>query len=169
MNREQLDQIFGSQIFPGFPFRREDWIAVAFERNRYDNTRLPQQFFESASQHFSSPRNRSLFVSGDLFDNGKIARVDFKWQEYRSFMLSPDSFSLEYKIFSENLSCACWADEEITIFGGSPAQMNAVMDDYGGRDSFLSTMEDEFFLKSREGNSDMRHYLAGLLFPEQRR
>lgn len=33
-----VDPLFSDHVFPDFPFKNQNWLAVAFERNRYDNT-----------------------------------------------------------------------------------------------------------------------------------
>jgi len=169
----KVDDLFERAIFPGFPFRNRDWLAIAFERNSYDNTRLPEWFFRSASQHFNADGQNKLLIKGDCFalseQIAEVVAVDFDWDSYRNFMLSPESYSLEYKMASKDRSCGCWADAELTIFGGSPEEMTAVLADFGGADAVLARVEREFFLDERDGNEDLRAYFRGLLFPEHRR
>jgi len=167
-----VDDLFEAEIFPEFPFRNRHWLAVAFERNSHDNTRMPEWFFRAASKHFNPDGKSKLLVKGDCFAlDGQLAEViavAFDWESYRDFMLSRAGFSIEYKMANDDGTCACWADAELTIFGGAFDKMIKLLDDHGGRNSMLTRIEEEFFLDERAGNEDMRAFFRGLLFPECR-
>lgn len=172
MTARSIYDIFENHIFPGFPFRNRDWLAVAFERNSHDNARMPEWFFRCASKHFNRDGQEKLLIKGDCFAlDGRpkeVVEVAFNWDDYHNFMLLPEGFSLEYKMVSEDGACGCWADAELTVFGGAADEMTGLFDDLGGRNSMLASIEREFFLDEPTGNEDMRAYFRGLLFPDCR-
>jgi hypothetical protein len=166
-----LDSLFSNNIFPEFPFKNQGWIAVAFERNAHSNTRMPEWFFRSACKYYNPNGKNSLLIKGDFFlINGleEVVEIAFDWDSYKNLIFSPAGFSLEYKMIDKKRRCACWADPELTIFGGEPREMIKLLDEYGGRDHMLKNIESEFFLDRQSGNEDMRAYFRGLLFPQQR-
>jgi hypothetical protein len=172
MNLSSLEIAFEREIFPGFPFRNRDWRAVAFERDNYDNSRIPEWFFRSASMCFNDDGKNTLSIKGDCFaldgHVSEIVEVPFEWEDYRDFMLSPQAFSIEYKMVSKDGACACWTDAELTVFGGEAEKMTRVLDTNGGADSILEKIEQEFFLGASSGYEEMRTFFRGLLYPEQR-
>ena len=66
------------------------------------NARMPEWFFRSASKRFNPIGNNRLLINGDCFlldgRAAEIAGVSFDWESYRTFMLSPEGFSLEYNM-----------------------------------------------------------------------
>lgn len=171
MTKEMMNGLFAGQIFPEFPFKKHNWLAVAFERNMYDGARMPEWFFREASLVFNPSRELKLLVMGDCFTlegRNELALVDFTWDEYAKFMRSKDGFSLEYKIASDLGDFACWADAELTVVGGEQDRMDILLNHFGGRESMLGCIEKEFFLDKPVGNEDMRVYFRKLLFPSER-
>ncbi|HYG05103.1 MAG TPA: hypothetical protein VD865_01680 [Stenotrophomonas sp.] len=171
MTASIVDPLFSDHIFPDFPFKNQNWLAVAFERNGYDNTRMPEWFFREASNVFNPSESSKLLIKGDCFaleGRGKIACVGFNWDCYSRFMRSAEGFSLEYKMANGTADFACWADPELTVIGGESSKMDEVLDRCGGRESMLGHIEREFFLDEPAGNEDMRRYFRGLLFRDGR-
>lgn len=173
MTAPRIEDLFGEEIFPGFPFRNDNWLAVAFERDDYDNTRMPEWFFRAATRHFNQDGENKLLIMGEPVlsphFSQEIGDIPFDWEHYRSFMLSAERSAIEYKMASEDRKCGCWADPEMTIFGGAPEKMSELLNDAGGRDAMLAHIEQEFFLGEPTGNEDMRSFFRGLLFPEHRK
>lgn len=166
-----IDDLFSNRIFPGFPFKDRSWLAVAFERNMYDNTRMPEWFFLGASTIFNPSGRSKLLIKGDCFaleGRDEVAHVDFIWDSYAGFMRSQEGFSLEYKMTNDAADFGCWADAELTIVGGEQGRMDALFNRCGGREPMLERIEREFFLDEPTGNEDMRSYFRGLLFPDSR-
>lgn len=168
---EVLNSIFSKGPYPEFPFQDQDWIAVAFDRNAYDNTRMPEWFFRAASARFCSDSDIELLIAGDLFTGAGLPAVctqPFEWESYRTFMLRPEAYSVEYRMASDDLHCGCWADADITVFGGAPAQMSALLADLGGAEKLLDHMRQEFLLGDVAAYEEMDKYFQRLLFPEKR-
>ena len=168
----QLKSVFSADSSADFPFQNSEWVAVAFERNQYDNTRIPQWFFRTASERFGSEPNSVLLIAGDLFgqsEEDKVKRVRFTWEDYRQFMLTPEVYSVRYQMASEDLRCGCWADEDITVFGGDPELMTQVLGDLGGSDIMLAHMRKEFILSDVDAYPQFDEYLQGLLSPNKRK
>jgi hypothetical protein len=112
-----------------------------------------------------------LLIAGDCFQKAGLPEVSvesFEWERYRKFMLRPEAYSVEYKITSADLQCGCWADPDITVFGGAPAQMSAVLDDLGGAKRLLEHMRQEFLLGAVDGYEEMDQFFQRLLFPNLR-
>lgn len=171
MTHHMITDLFTDRIFPGFPFRNQHWLAVAFERNMYDAARMPEGFFREASRVFNPSRKSKLLMTGDCFvleGRVDVALVGFDWDGYSSFMRSKEGFSLEYKMASDSGDWGCWADQELTVVGGEQRKMDRLLEQCGGRESMLKRMETEFFLDEPAGNEDMRAYFRGLLFPDER-
>jgi hypothetical protein len=171
MNPAEIENVFASEIYPSYPFRNNLWLAIPFERDAYDGARMPEWFFRAAQKHFNPAGTGSLFIKGDCFvqdGHSEVSRVDFEWEPYRSFMLSKEGFSMEYKVVSDAGECGFWADPESTIFGGDAAKMHALLSEHGGRLAMLTRCNLELFGDSA-GYDEMRAYVRNLLFPEERR
>lgn len=166
-----LNSIFLRDPRPEFPFRDPSWIAVAFERNAYDNARMPEWFFRAASERFGRLGDNKLLIAGDCFIGAGLPEVcaqPFEWESYRAFMLGAEAYSVEYRMASDDLRCGCWADADITVFGGVPAQMSALLDDLGGAERLLNHMRQEFLLGDVAGYEEMDKFFQRLLFPAKR-
>ena len=169
---EALASVFSIHLNPDFQFRDETWIAVAFERNAYDNTRMPEWFFRVASHQFARSGAVGLLIQGDYFSEAGLSEVTvepFEWSSYQEFMLRPEAYSLEYRMASSDLQCGVWADADITVFGGEPTLMTAVIDELGGANVLLEHMRQEFLLGDISGYQEMDEYFQRLLFPGLRK
>lgn len=168
---EIINRIFLQDADPDYPFSDPSWVCVAFERNFYDNTRMPNWFFIAASKFFNANGATELFVSGDCFlDSGlpSVCVVPFEWESYRRLMLRPDLYSVEYRMASSDLQCGCLADPDITVFGGVPSIMAALLDSLGGSSRLLEHMRQEFLLGDLASYKEMDQFFHRLLFPDQR-
>lgn len=169
---EALNSIFLKNPDPDFPFLDPSWVGVAFERNSYDNTRMPDWFFRAASKHFDGMGAIELLIAGDCFSKAglpEVCAVPFEWESYRRFMLRPEAYSVEYRMASADLQCGCWANPDITIFGGASIQMSAVLDELGGAKRLLEHMRQEFLLGDVVGYEEMDQFFQRLLFPSLRK
>lgn len=160
--------LFSARIFPNFPFQREDWLAVAFERDNYDNARLPEDFFEVVSEEFRAAGESTLLIKGygEMFDRlpGQILEIEFCWAKYRQAVLSPPYYSVEYKLVGVAGSCACWADPELTVWGGGRETMSKVITRLGGERNLLDRMLKDFYLTpDGTDNEELRRYLRRLI------
>jgi hypothetical protein len=173
MIASQIKDLFEDEIFPSFPFSNVNWLAVAFERDDYDNARMPEWFFCAATRRFNQDGENKLLIMGEPVVSPhfsqETADIPFDWEHYRNFMLSTERSAVEYKMASEDRKCGCWTDSEMTIFGGVPEKMIELFNDFGGRNAMLAHIEQEFFLDEPSGYEDMRLFLRGLLFPEHRK
>ncbi|HSX63873.1 MAG TPA: hypothetical protein VLF15_04040 [Pseudoxanthomonas sp.] len=168
---EALNSVFREDLEPDFPFQDSSWIAVAFERNAYDNTRMPEWFFQTMSKHFGDFGKIALLIAGDCFAGAglpAVCPIPFEWESYRTFMLRPETYSVEYRMTSTDMQCGCWADADITLFGGTPVQMSAVLDELGGPERLLHHMRQEFLLGDVDGYDAMDKFFQRLLFPSKR-
>jgi hypothetical protein len=166
-----FERVFALSRDRDFPFRDMSWRAVAFERNSYDNARLPQWFFEAASGVFSPSGEGDLLIAGDCFDSAglpRVCRVPFNWTAFRAKMLEPAFYSVEYQIANSDLTCGCLADAEITIFGGEPVRMAQVFERLGGEERLLQIMRQEFLLGDTGAYEEMDRFLQGLIDPKKR-
>jgi len=166
VSEELFSRTFSAQMYPDFPFLDRSWLAVAFERNAYDNTRMPSEFFSRVAGEFNVSRSRRLLIGGDCFElDGRpaVQGVEFDWIAYEQFMLSPDGFSLEYKMVSDDGELAIWADPELTVVGGVANKMGRVVSQFGGVASNVRGMYEQFFLDTHAGNEDLRKYLRDLV------
>lgn len=171
-NADALNSVFLDIPTGDFPFSNPAWIAVAFERNAYDKSRMPEWFFRAASEYFGRDGAVEWLIAGDCFVQDGLPEIcaqSFNWQSYREFMFGPKTHSTEYRMAAADRSCGCWADPDITIFGGEPKQMSVLLAALGGPDHLLAHMRQEFLLGDVAGHSDMDHFFQGLLFPDRRK
>lgn len=146
-------------------FKDPAWKAVAFDRNAYDNTRMPEWFFRAASDEAQRLGDFRLIIADDAAVSGavEVHVLPFEWGSYSSYMLGKGASSVEYRMASENLLCGCWADPDITVFGGSPALMHSVFQALGGEDVLLNRMRQEFFHGDVQSYGEMDRFLRCLL------
>lgn len=157
--------LFSQTIYPFFPFAKKGWIAVAFDRDNYDNTRLPEWFFVEAHKEFARP-GAFMYVKGygeDFESTGECLEIPFEWEAYRSFMLAPKNYSPEYKIHGVANDWAFWADPEISVWGGDAAAMERIFSRIGGKEQVFALMLSDFHLSDLTANQELQGYLRGLL------
>lgn len=159
--------IFGRQIFPAFPFARNDWMAIAFERDNYDNTRLPEWFFVEARNEFARPGSQ-IFIKGygERFgrSEGDCVGIPFEWVTYKAFMQSSENYSPEYQMQGDSSNWGFWADPEISVWGGDAAIMARIFDRKGGKAHVVDSMFKDFHLSEMSANRDLQTYLRSLVF-----
>jgi hypothetical protein len=157
--------VFAERIFPGFPFTNDNWVAIAFDRDNYDNTRMPEWFFREAQAEFHRPGDVLLVKGyGEQFEKaGGVLEVPFEWSSYKAFMLSPENYSPEYQLKSSGIEWAFWADPEISVWGGSKEAMKRIFDRRGGRGAVLSSMFEDFHLTDFSRNRELQEFLRGLV------
>lgn len=158
--------IFAPSIFPGFPFQPSGWSAVAFERDNYDNTRVPEDFFVVMSEEFRRAGEQVLFVKGieAAAMPDAYLEIEFSWPAYRNAMLTRRNYSVEYRMVGAVQLCACWSDAELTVWGGESAVMRNVVERLGGQRTVEERMLRDFYLdENGTDNQELRRYLARLL------
>ncbi|MEI2454003.1 hypothetical protein [Lysobacter firmicutimachus] len=161
--------VFCERAHPDFPFRDRSWIAVAFERNAYDRTYMPEWFFRAASKRLGD--RVALLVAGDGFADAGLAEVcalPFAWEDYREFMARPRAYSLAYRMTGADAAFGCVADADMTVFAGEAARMEALLADVGGAGRLLEHMRQEFLLGDTGGYPEMDLFFQRLLFPSKR-
>ncbi|MGH8081687.1 MAG: hypothetical protein ACREP7_14015 [Lysobacter sp.] len=169
---DTLNKVFLDDPRGDFPFGHAAWIAVAFERNAYDNSRMPEWFFRGAAEYFGANGTVEWLIAGDCFKFAELPQISaqpFDWLGYHEFMLRPETYSTEYRMAAADGTCGCWADADITIFGGEPDRMSALLASVGGPDRLLAHMRQEFLLGDVAGYGDMDLFFQGLLFPSRRK
>ena len=167
---DKINSIFLEEAGPEDYFKDPAWIAVAFERNAYDNTRMPEWFFSAASRQARTHGDVMLMIAGDSALRGEedVHVLPFDWESYRTYMLKQGARSVEYRMASEHLLCGCWADPDITVFGGAPALMSTLLDEIGGTEVMLNHMRQEFVLGDVESYEKMDAFFHHLLTAARR-
>lgn len=158
---------FSSKIFPGFPFRNNDWVAIAFERDNYTNVRLPEWFFRAAQELLDSSGEIMLIKGyGEIFDRapGGVITIPFDWIKFETFMLAPENYSPEYQIEGSKGDWAFWADPELSVWGGHAVIMEKIFDRFGGKQKILISMLKDFYISDIEANAQLYSYLRHLVF-----
>jgi hypothetical protein len=160
-----VEKAFSTEIFPGFPFANRTWRGVAFERDSYDNTRVPEDWFRSALGAFG-PGTISVRGWGGAFERrpAHTAMVPFDWPAYREFMLAPENWSVEYKMLGSTQDWGVWADAEITVWGGSPELMERAFSALGGTECVLARVKREFGVVDGGRYAELRAYLETLVY-----
>lgn len=132
------------------PFRNEDWVAVAFDRDNYDNTRLPDDVFEDLVEVVRADCARFIICGSmskfsiDGYVPTQCEKTGTTWSEYKKFLMDNDNYAPEFFVFSESKNWGIWADMEITLLGGERRIMNKIIEKRGGVDRVLANMLDEF-------------------------
>jgi hypothetical protein len=83
---------------------------VAFERDNYDDARVPESFSRTLSEEFACLGDDRLCIEGygaafDRMPEGCL-EIAFSWDTYRDAMLNRDDYSVEYRMLSNGASCA---------------------------------------------------------------
>ncbi|MBX9400090.1 hypothetical protein K4L06_02120 [Lysobacter sp. BMK333-48F3] len=171
MSADAFGSVFTGPGKSDFPFRDSGWIAVAFERNAHGHARMPEWFFRAAAKRFNGDGAVRLLIAGDCFAQARfvdVCVVPFEWDRYREFMSRPELGSIEYRMASSDRMCGGWADADLTVFGGEPEPMTALLADLGGAGRLLQHMRQEFLLGDAAAYPDMDLFFRRLLFPELR-
>lgn len=165
--REIFSEILGPTS-ETIPFNDRSWLGIAFDRNAYDNCRMPERFFRYASQHFAESNDPEILIAGECFKCGglpEIAALPFTWESYREFMLCPSHYCTEYRMAGANSKFACLADADVTVFGGASGPMEKVYSSMGGKAEVLGGMRQEFFLGDSQSYPEFDRYLRRLVGP----
>jgi hypothetical protein len=162
-----ISKYFRDSIYPEFPFADPTWAGIAFDRDNYDYTRMPELFFRRAVDTFAEARRERIFVRGfgAYFDSrpGRRAIVDFEWTAYRKFVMSKQNYSPEYQMVGSSGQWACWMDPELTVWGGTAEKMNEIYDLHGGREHVLTMMRSEFRIEDDAAHAQMLEFFRTLL------
>jgi hypothetical protein len=166
MKLESIRALFAPTIFPSFPFAQRQWLAVAFDRDNYDNTRMPQWWFEAAAESFDATQSEILMGPCGPYEAGdkmEIIKVPFEWTKYR--LAAQDELRLcpEFILAGSRLDWGVWADPEITVWGGSSAGMNLAISRLGGKGRVLQLMQEDFGVSQSNDQQELISYLKLLI------
>lgn len=161
--------LFSQKIYPDFPFVKKDWLAIAFDRDNYDNTRLPEWFFGEAKLEFSQHQEPILLKGyGERYENiGDGIELPFEWEAYRQFMCTSKNYSPDYMMKGPANDWAFWGDPETSVWGGEAAAMERIFDRRGGKEAVFALMLEEFGIPfGLSAYHELQAYLRRLVYPQ---
>lgn len=166
MKLERIRALFASTIFPSFPFSDLQWVAVAFDRDNYDNARMPQWWFEAAAESFDATQSEILigpcgpYASCDQVD---LVRIPFEWSKYQAAARIDLRLCPEFVLAGSRCDWGVWADPEITVWGGSSIRMNRAISKLGGNGHMLQQMQEDFGVRQADQHQELAGYLQMLI------
>lgn len=167
---DQVKRLFGDTIFPMFPFQDRGWLAIAFERNNYDNRRVPEWVFRRGICLAEKGSDIIICGYGQPYSsvNGELGAicVSADWSAYSTFMLDRKNYSPDYFIYSTTGNWGLWSDSDLTVFGGDHEMMVPILESLGGTDAAIQFMRKEFGLLDFKTNQELDKYLHALIHRE---
>ncbi len=158
----RVNELFSNKIFPNFPFKKDGWQAIAFDRARYDFLRCPKKLIESISDNFG-PCITYLHGFGAGFNqkNEFSISIEFSVNSYSEFMKDKKCYSPEYYIVEGEERFMIWSDPDMFLFGCRKDDMKLISKSLlGGINSSLEKlMKEDFYLDDSVGSEDMCKYI----------
>jgi hypothetical protein len=105
------------------PFRLSGWRGGALDRDRYDNTRMPQTLLEAIIEASGSEQ---LLIERYAPDHLGPDRVDASWSAFFAYAHTPEHWSLEFVVFDASARWAVLADADVTVIGAESALADSI-------------------------------------------
>jgi hypothetical protein len=182
MNRSALEayltecwrtRLFSPSIYPGSPFRKMGWLALAFNRDRQGDQRFPPHLWAALLQSIKTQTAESVaFVcSVDELLGGTTAvqeqpfLIKLELDAVLAHFTSADAYLPEFWMAGASEDWGIWGDSDFTVFGGTPSLMAPVIDVFGDSQGALTAMCADFDVSLDQDSTDevMRIYLARLV------
>ena len=166
MKLESIRALFASTIFPSFPFSEQQWLAVAFDRDNYDDTRMPQWWFEAAAESFDATQSEVLIGPCGPYaaaDKIELVQIPFEWSKYQLAARNELRLCPEFILSGSRLDWGVWADPEITVWGGNSLAMNRAISRLGGKGHVLRLMKEDFGVDQSNEHHELIGYLKSLI------
>lgn len=170
--RERIrTNMFSSKAYPGRPFRKPDWIGVAFDQDK-NHWGAPEPFWRAllteAKQRFGE--SSAFFVGANDVPPGVEAlesegSFDSRYECLVEFLSTDHAYLSRMYIVGGSERWAYWQDQDFALFGGDPDLMSPVFDLMGGRASLLQERIRQFDVQNGE-DPEMVRYLTALLGSE---
>ncbi|MHC9086273.1 hypothetical protein ACYX7E_14780 [Luteimonas sp. RIT-PG2_3] len=163
--------IFQPQIFPGFPLKPGGWKALAFNRDRQGNTRLPEGVWRRLIDEIRRTyREEFAFVaSPDPLTGGVVMEVEqpfvvrLNLDEVLAHFLRSDRYLPEFFMAGVGQKWAVWGDSDLTVVGGESSLLLSVMKEFGGEMGSVMAMTSDFGLDDSSANLPMLRYVNDLV------
>ena len=146
---------------PAIPLRRPHWAGLAFDRNRYTDL-APSEIWDALLHVHSAGAREVAVISSDDLDAerspvflraDRAALMSYLGQDFR--------FTSDHYVFSSGQNWVCRLDQDVTLIAGEAQFMRQVVARYGGLESIMDVMIDDF----DPGPTDsvgLQRYLMGL-------
>jgi hypothetical protein len=164
-------RLFQPQVFPGFPFLRPAWTALAFSRDNAGNIRLPMTVWAYLLRQIANTtRDRIAFVtSPEPISGGVVAArtqpfvVALDEQSVVAHFSDMDVYLPEFFMAGASERWAIWGDSDFTVLGGEMDVICPVVDALGGKRVALEMMLQDFAVATETDEYGMSSYLKGLI------
>lgn len=146
--RKFAKSVFTENFPPGNAFLRNDWIGVAFDRNRYEKFAPDAWWKVLISRHSMNHENDSIFVFERQARNADVNVIPIARQDGADFIFSylyeDERFLRDQFIVDSKGRWAALLDQDVSLFGGHWSFMEGCFSAFGGKDLLLAKMRDDF-------------------------
>lgn len=163
-------RIFKDRIFPGFPFRSSEWVAMAFNRDTQGLRRMPVAVWSSALGAMRHIERFGFIVSPDPVVSGSVSQLEqpfvvaLELESVLNHFDNSEMYLPEFFMSSASESWGIWGDSDFTVLGGHVAMMEYVFECFGGATGAMQQMVDDFHLDPRSAvDASMLEYCQQLL------
>lgn len=164
--------LFEQQIFPGFPFRKKSWRAIAFNRDLEGDLRIPASVWLLLVEAIQkrSGRTHALLASPYELSAGTVAQkpqpfaISLDERGIVDHFSNADFYLPEFFMSDGSESWAIWGDSDLTVLGGEADIMHDFLSKRGGDEKVLDQMFLDFGVTDTAESDEMRVYLKGVLY-----
>jgi hypothetical protein len=160
--------VFSEAIYPSCPFKDPAWLGLAFDREKYDHTRMPRDVlhaFLSIAAESSSSRasvhGLGLNFSDSAGGEGSV-EMELTPDEYLRMVFDDRWYSPEYRIAEVTGAWGIWLHWEWSILGGPREMMINIFAALGGEARVWARVEREFSLSEPPVDPTLKLYLQSL-------
>ncbi|MCW2038783.1 hypothetical protein VDG09_20445 [Xanthomonas campestris pv. raphani] len=146
---------------PVIPLRKAHWAGLAFDRNLRSGFAPPEIWDALLHVHAASFSEIAVISAGDLELEKIPIFVRADQEALMSYLRYDFRFTSDHFVFSPGQNWLCRLDQDVTLISGETQFMRKVVAHYGGLESIMDIMMDDF----DPGLTDsvgLRRYLIGL-------
>jgi len=165
VERDLIEQLFGGQVYPAFPFKDEAWIGIFLNRDLHGLPGLPMVIFEALVSSLEGREEVPLtFVPALTAMDGTDSFPCVEVSDWRSYvtLLGRLDFCPEYYLRSAGFSVLLWFDPESVLIGGQADLVKIVAEEFGGMECLARRCADEFGVALEDSSSEVAAFIRSI-------
>lgn len=160
-----------STIYPAFPFKKESWKALAFNRDTAGNVRIPVGTWRSFLSVLETHTNdNSAFIAsptpilaGIVSDQKQPFVVPLTYDGVVAHFTQMSVYLPEFVMVGGSEKWAIWGDSDMTLLGAEESMIRPLVDGLGGDGNAIAAMAHDFGLGPGPHDEGMWRYLERLV------
>lgn len=149
---------------PKNPLVRDDWAALAFDRNRYEDLAPAEVWTALIRVHSARPRDGStlgVISYNELDSGGPATYLPSSMASLQKFWLEESRFLTNHYVFSPSFDWLVRLDQDVTLIAGEAVFIDSIVAESGGMNRVFAKMMEDFD-PGAEDNEGLRGYLESI-------